>query len=158
MGAEPINADHRKNLTDAFRENAKAPRKLDHWKLSLHEHSTLMNIPICWNPPSLPPCSLSIPKATSPLLCPVLFICSFVQQRKFFVITCRSGFSSSSMDQVQETWLPAHITFLLARSSIVSMGASYLQNGATASQLWKLLPFCMFTVLRPCFRYKHPIN
>ena len=37
------------------------------------------------------------------------------------------------MDQIQATWLPAHITFLLARSSIVSMGDSYLQNGGDIS-------------------------
>jgi hypothetical protein len=150
VGAELINSDQRRNLTDAFRENAKTPKSLNDWKSSLQEHSKLLNIPVCWNPPSLPPCSLSIPNAKWPLLCPISSICSFVRQRKFFVIVCKSGFSSSSMDQTQATWLPAHITFLVARSSIVSMGASYLQNGGTASHVWKLLSFCMFTAQWYC--------
>jgi hypothetical protein len=75
-----------------------------------------------------PPCSLSIPNAKSPLLWPISFISSFFKQRKFLVIFCRLGLSSSSMDQIQETWFPAHITFRLARSSTVSMGGSYLQS------------------------------
>ena len=148
LGAELINSDQRTNLTVAFRENAKGPKNLNKWKSSLQEHSKLLNIPACWNPPSLPPCSLSMPKAKSPLFCPISFISSFVKQRKFFVIVCKSGSSSSSMDQTQDTWLPAHITFLVARSSIVSIGASYLQNGGTASQVWKLL--CWTVVLYSC--------
>lgn len=79
-------------------------------------------------PDTSPPCSLSIPNAKSPLLWPTSFICSFVKQRKFSVIVCRFGLSSSSMDQIQATWFPAQITSRLARSSIVSIGGSYLQN------------------------------
>ena len=138
VGAELTNSDRLRKQIEASRENAKAPKTMHAWKSSLCEHSELLNMSVCWNPPISPPCSLSIPKAMSPLLCPIAFISSFVKQRKFLVIFCRSGLSSSSMDQIQASWLPAHITFLLARSSIVSMGASYLQNGGVASHVWKI--------------------
>ena len=36
VGAELINSDQRRYLTDAFRENAKAPKNLNEWKSSLH--------------------------------------------------------------------------------------------------------------------------
>jgi hypothetical protein len=43
------------------------------------------------------------------------------------------------MDQIQATWFPAHITFLLARSSIISMGGSYLNNKNKCKSLAEFL-------------------